>query len=51
MRKRSTLRILEGFEKKDDTTNRTKDTFEKIRLVLQLLLTNNNTCIKEIIQI
>ena len=51
MRKRSTLRILEGFEKKDDTANRTKDTFEKIRLVLQLLLTNNNTCIKEIIQI
>ena len=40
MRKRSTLRLLEGFEKKDDAANRTKDTFEKIRVVLQLLLTN-----------
>ena len=31
---------LEGFEKKDDAANRTRDTIEKIRLVLQLLLTN-----------
>ena len=37
MRKRNTLRLLEGFEKKDDAANRTKDTFEKIRLVLQPL--------------
>ena len=37
MRKRNTLRLLEGFEKKDDAANRTKYTFEKIRLVLQLL--------------
>ena len=40
MWKRNILRLLEGFEKKDDAANRTKDTFEKIRLVLQLLLTN-----------
>ena len=40
MQKRNKLRLLEGFEKKDDDANRTKDTFEKIRLVLQLLLTN-----------
>ena len=37
MRKKNTLRLLEGFEKKDDAANRTKDTFEKIRLVLQPL--------------
>ena len=40
MRKRNTERLLDGFEKKHDAANRTKDTFEKIRLVLQLLLTN-----------
>ena len=40
MRKRNTLRLLEGFEKKGDAANRTKDTIEKMRLVLQLLLTN-----------
>ena len=40
MRKRNTLLLLGEFEKKDDTANRTKDTFEKIRLVLQLLLIN-----------
>ena len=40
MQKRNTLRLLEGFEKKGDAANRTKDTIEKMRLVLQLLLTN-----------
>ena len=50
MRIRNTLRVLEGFEKKDDVTNRTKDTFEKIGLVLQLLLTNILINVKEIIQ-
>ena len=40
MRKRNTLRLLEGFEKKSDAANRTKDTFEAIRLVLQFLLAN-----------
>ena len=40
MRKRNSPRLLEGFEKKDDAANRTRDTIEKIRLVLQLLLTN-----------
>ena len=40
MQKRNTLRVLEGFEKKDDAANRIKDRFEKIRLVLQFLLTN-----------
>ena len=40
MRKRNTLRILDGFEKKDCAVDQTKDTFEKIQLVLQLLLTN-----------
>ena len=40
MRKRNTLQLLEGFEKKDDAANRTKYTFEKIRLVLQLSLAN-----------
>ena len=51
MRKRNTLRLLEGFEKKDDAANRTKDTLEKIGLVLQLLLTNILIHVKEIIQI
>ena len=50
MRKINTLRVLEGFEKKDDVTNRTKDTLEKIGLVLQLLLTNILINVKEIIQ-
>ena len=40
MQKRHTLGLLERVEKKDDTANRTKDTFEKIQLVLQLLLRN-----------
>ena len=40
MRKRNSPRLLEGFEKKDDAANRTRDTIEKIGLVLQLLLTN-----------
>ena len=31
---------MEGFEKKDDAANRTKDTFEKIRLVSKRFLTN-----------
>ena len=35
MRKRNTQRLLEGFEKKDDVANRTKDTLEKVGLVLQ----------------
>ena len=51
MRKRNTLRLLEGFENKDDAANRTKDTLEKIGLVLQLLLTNILIHVKEIIQI
>ena len=51
MRKRNTLRLLEGFENKDDAANWTKDTLEKIRLVLQLLLTNILVHVKEIIQI
>ena len=40
MRKRNSPRLLERFEKKDDAANRTRDTIEKIGLVLQLLLTN-----------
>ena len=40
MRKRNALRLLEEFEKKDNAANLTKDRIEKIRLVLQLLLTN-----------
>ena len=51
MWKRNTLQLLEGFEKKDDATNRTKDTLEKIGLVLQLLLTNILIHVKKIIQI
>ena len=38
MRKRNALGLLERVEKKDDSANRTKDTFEKLRLVLKLLL-------------
>ena len=44
MRKRNALRLLEGFENKFDT-------LEKIRLVLQLLLTKILVHVKEIIQI
>ena len=51
MRKRNTQRLLEGFEKKDDVANRTKDTLEKVGLVLQLLLTKILIHVKEIIQI
>ena len=51
MRKRNTQRLLEGFEKKDDAANRTKDTLEKVGLVLQLLLTKILIHVKEIIQI
>ena len=40
MRKRNTLRLWEGFEKKGNSANRTMDTIKKIRLVLQLLLAN-----------
>ena len=40
MRKRNVLGLLERVEKKDDSANRTKDTFEKLRLVLKLLLRN-----------
>ena len=32
---------MEGFENKVDAANTTKDTFEKILLVFQLLLANN----------
>ena len=41
MWKRNTLLLVEGFENKDDAANTTKDTFEKILLVFQLLLANN----------
>ena len=40
MRKRNALRLLEGFEKKGNSANRTMDTIKKIRLVLQFLLAN-----------
>ena len=40
MRKRNALGLLERVEKKDDSANRTKDTFEKLRVVLKLLLRN-----------
>lgn len=39
MQKRNTLLVLEGFEKKGDAPNQTKDTFGKTQLV-QLFLTN-----------
>ena len=51
MRKRDTLQLLEGFEEKDDAANWTKYTFEKIGLVLQLLLANILIHVKETIQI
>ena len=51
MRKRNTLRLLEGFEKKDDAANRTKGTLEKIGLVLHFLLTNILIHVKETIQV
>ena len=41
MWKRNTLLLMEGFENEDDAANTTKDTFEKILLVFQLLLANN----------
>lgn len=39
MQKRNTLLVWEGFEKKGDAPNQTKDTFGKTQLV-QLFLTN-----------
>ena len=40
MRKRYTLRPLDGFEKNKDAVNQTKDAYEKIQLVLQSMLRN-----------
>ena len=51
MGERNTLRLLEGFEKKDDAAKRTKGTLEKIGLVLHFLLTNILIHVKEIIQV
>ena len=41
MWKRNTLLLMVEFENKYDPANTTKDTFEKILLVFQLLLANN----------